>query len=77
MEPISVDVRFEESGQIIPMQFTWRGSVYSVSSVGRSWQDGENFHFMVMSITRTFELLWDTANHQWRLVQPSRSARLA
>jgi hypothetical protein len=69
-ELIAVEARFDVDGAVQPLAFIWKDQRYAVSSVGRSSQQGEALHFLVMTPTdQVFELAYSPAASSWRLVR--------
>ncbi len=74
MEEIDVIARFERSGSISPLSFTWRQVDYPVTSIGRSWQDDAGHHILVMVPgDRVFELVFEASQGRWWLRQPGKA----
>jgi hypothetical protein len=80
LEEIDVVARFDHSGRISPLKFTWRQVEYPVTSVGRSWQDDAGHHILVMVPgemlgspgERVVELVYQPGVGRWWLRQPPR-----
>lgn len=75
MDPIEVTARFDESGMITPLHFTWKGGIYRVESTGRRWLDDSNQHILVMvSNGHIYELTFRSKEGRWYIdrVGPSR-----
>jgi hypothetical protein len=71
--PDEVIARWTSDGRIVPQGFTWQGRVYQVDSVGRSWQDEQGDHMLVMVPGgQVFQLSYQ-AGHGWKLRPPRRS----
>ena len=70
MDPIEISLHMDAQGPARPLTFTWRGSVYRVSAVGRRWQadDGEHILVMVAPANRVFELLHPPSG-LWQVVK--------
>jgi hypothetical protein len=70
MERIDVTVRFESSGRIEPLSFTYDGRTYPIESTGRSWKDEQGFHILVMIPgDRVRELVFMPSDLGWYLHQ--------
>lgn len=68
MEAIEVTARFDTSGRVIPLSFTWQGSTYLVDSTGRRWQNQNGQHILVMVPSgRVFELIYVPSRNRWYL----------
>lgn len=68
MEAVEVVARFDDQGNITPLQFNWQGSPYQVESVGRRWRDEAGQHILVMAPGgRVFELLYTFSEGRWYL----------
>ena len=66
MDPIEVTARFDEEGKITPLSFRWQGSLYTVQSTGRRWEDGEGVHILAMAPgDQVVELVYAPAYHRW------------
>ncbi len=67
-EPITVEARFDGGGGLRPSAFEWRGRRFSVASIGRQWQAGEERRILVMTPQQqTFELAFLAGQGAWRL----------
>jgi len=70
MEPIEVTARFDESGTITPLHFTWNGGIYRVESSGRRWLDEAGQHILVMvSSGQIYELTFRSGEGRWYIRQ--------
>lgn len=68
MQAIEVTAHFDEFGKIMPLDFTWKGSLYLVESVGRHWSAEDGKHILVMVPGgRIFELLFACKEACWYL----------
>jgi hypothetical protein len=68
MEPIEAIVRFMEDGEVIPLEFIWRGHSYIVESTGRRWSDPAGLHILAMVPGgKVYELLLDAKTSRWYL----------
>lgn len=68
MVPIFVTAEFRPSGEIVPVDFRWQGSLYPVISTGRSWHDEKGFHILVMTPgEQVFELAFVVLEMTWYL----------
>jgi hypothetical protein len=68
MQAIEVTAHFDENGKIMPLRFTWKGSVYQIESVGRHWSSEDGQHILVMVPGgRIFELLFACHESRWYL----------
>jgi hypothetical protein len=77
MEPIEVTARFNLTGRIDPIDFTWKGHHYRIESTGRRWDAPDGQHILVMSYgDRVYELLFSPSDRRWFLgeVGPHRIA---
>jgi hypothetical protein len=77
MEPIEVTARFNLTGRIDPIDFTWKSHLHQVESTGRRWDSPDGQHILVMaSGDRVYELLFSPSDHRWflREVGPHRIA---
>jgi hypothetical protein len=68
MEAIEVTARFASDGTIQPIQFKWRKHIYQVEAIGRSWENHNELHILVMAPEeQVFELLFERSEGQWYL----------
>ena len=77
MEPIEVTARFNLTGRIDPIAFTWKDRLYQVESTGRRWDAPDGQHILVMaSGEHVYELLFSPSDRRWFLseVGPHRIA---
>jgi hypothetical protein len=79
MDAIDVTARFNLQGEVIPIRFNWNGVDYLVESTGRSWDDGEGRHVLVMAPGgQTFELILALPACRWYVmkigINPGRAA---
>ncbi len=69
MEAIEVTARFDRQGKAFPTQFQWKGRLYPVASIGRSWLSDNGFHILVMTADNAvYHLFFDSRAAQWYLV---------
>jgi putative intracellular protease/amidase len=67
----AITTRWEPDGSITPLQFTWKGQVFVVASVGRSWRAEDGYHVLCMpGGDAVFELLL-TPELAWWLREPA------
>ena len=77
VQPVEVTARFAPDGKVTPLQFRWRGSLYTVESTGRRWQADDGCHILVLAGGgQMFELVFTAADNRWYLAQ-ARSAPMA
>jgi hypothetical protein len=70
MEPAEVTARFDQEGRVYPMKFALHNQTFHVESVGRSWQDDNGYHILVMAAgDRVFELIFSVDETRWYLRQ--------
>ena len=70
MERIDVTVRFQSSGRIEPLSFMSAGRLYPIESSGRSWNDEQGFHILVMVMgSHVCELVFTPSDLSWYLKQ--------
>jgi hypothetical protein len=68
MDAIEVTARFAKDGRVYPQRVTWQGIDYPVESTGRSWQDQEGLHILVMIPNeRVLELIFQPEPRLWFL----------
>ncbi len=78
MESIEVTARFTQDGRVYPQRISWRGNDYPVESTGRSWQDPEGLHILIMiPRERVLELIFQSEPGLWFLKTPPPGQRLA
>ena len=78
MEPIEVVVRFNENGELTPLNFTWNLQSYQLVSTGRQWVAEDGRHILVMSAAeRVFELLFNTLEGRWYLKETGAGQKMA
>ena len=69
-EPAEVEVRFDVTGKITVLRFTWRGTRMPVTSQGRQWVAEDGRHFLVMTTgERVFELVYESTEGVWRVAK--------
>ena len=67
-EPVDVEARFHPDGRVEPRAFLWRGRRYLVTALGRTWEEGDERRFLVMTPgDQVFELAYRPAEAAWRL----------
>ena len=78
---LKVEQRLGPGSAPSPHAFTWQGTRWIVSSVGRTWDaDGEHHYLLMVQGDRVFELAYADQAGSWRLVRrpedfgPSRKA---
>lgn len=65
--PIQVEAKIFPEGRVRPLSFLWEGEQVVVASLGRSWREGGERHFLVMSPDeRVYELVY-LPDGSWRL----------
>lgn len=68
MDAIDVTAHFNTEGEVTPLRFTWNGVDYLVEDTGRSWQDEEGRHMLVMVPgSQVFELILALPACRWSL----------
>jgi hypothetical protein len=68
MDAIDVTAHFSPTGEVTPLRFTWNGADYLVVDTGRSWQDEEGRHVLVMVPgNQVFELVLALPDFRWML----------
>ena len=64
----TVEARFDDTGRITVLSFTWQGRKHPVTSHGRQWEAADGRHLLVMTPgERVFELVY--AAGKWRVVR--------
>ncbi|MCC7130081.1 MAG: hypothetical protein B6D39_01970 [Anaerolineae bacterium UTCFX2] len=70
-EPIEVKARFDEQGNITPLEFVWKGSRIVAASVGRSWETAGERHILTLDLqAQVYELIFVSAEGRWYLAPP-------
>ena len=78
MEPIEVVVRFNEKGEVTPLNFTWNLQSYQIVSTGRQWEAEDGRHILVMSAAeRIFELIFLPLEGRWYLKESDAGRKMA
>ena len=76
MTATTVEARFDDSGRITVLSFTWQGRKRPVISHGRQWQAADGRHLLVMTPgERVFELVY--AAGSWRVARGPRGREAA
>lgn len=58
----------DQGGTPRPIAFHWNGRRFDISHHGRSWDEGGEHHYLVMTADlRSFELVFQPSVGQWRL----------
>lgn len=69
-EAITVEAQFLPEGKVQPTAFTWRGRRWSVSGLGRQWDDADGRHVLVVVPDGSrFELCLTSDRTRWRLLR--------
>jgi hypothetical protein len=68
-EVVTVEAHFLPDGKVQPIAFTWRGRRWSVTGVGRQWDDADGKHVLVMSDGSRFELCLTFVQGNWHLLR--------
>lgn len=77
MQPVEVTARFDDRGQLMPLQVVEAGRAWRVESIGRRWEDDAGRHILVMLPgARTVELIYRSDELRWYLKIPAGGARL-
>ena len=65
---ISVSASFDAQGQIAPTDLTWQEHQFTVTAVGRQWDEEDGRHILVESGQNSrFEILLSREDLLWRL----------
>jgi hypothetical protein len=68
--PIRVEAQMLPNGDIRPLAFHWEGEKVVVASLGRSWDEAGERHFLVMTPDeRVYELAYLPEQSSWRLLR--------
>jgi hypothetical protein len=68
-EPVQVEAVRDAKGRLTPKSFVFGGETYAVHQIGRSWDDGEWQHTLVMSRDgQTWDLAFSVDQGAWRLM---------
>ncbi len=74
METIEVTARWDENGEVTPVQFRLKGTPIQVETIGRRWQDERGLHALVKALGgRTFELVFSPTEMRWYLAFQSQT----
>jgi len=82
-EPIMVQARFDDHGQVQPVAFVWRNRTRYIAEQGRQWEEGTDTDvrcrcFLVRTANGdTFELRLDVKTLHWRLHRARLQPQLA
>lgn len=69
-EPLQVEARVDAEGPPQPLAFLWRGQRLLIHSIGRTWQEAEAHHYLVMVAgDRVYELAYSLERGFWRVVR--------
>lgn len=69
-ELITVEIRLNAEGKLLPQSFHWRGRRIRVLNYGRRWEQAGQLHFLVQDERReTYELGFDPAQGCWSLLR--------
>jgi hypothetical protein len=67
---LQVEARVDAEGPPQPLAFVWDGDHLRVTSIGRTWRDSGEHHYLVMVPgDLVFELAYSFAEGTWRLVR--------
>jgi hypothetical protein len=67
-ERIEVTAKFDDTGRVTPLRFSWKERRYRIDSWGRRWEDPDGLHILVMIPRgRVFQLLFDRQEGVWYL----------
>lgn len=76
-DPVVVEAHFFPGGKVQPVTFVWRDRRWSVSGVGRQWDDAGGRHVLVVTSDGSrFELCLASAPTGWRLLRAWEQPRL-
>lgn len=68
MDSIEVTARFAKDGRVYPQRISWQDVDYPVEATGRSWQDQDGLHILVMIPgERVLELIFQPEPGLWFL----------
>lgn len=77
-EPVAVEARFLPDGKIQPTAFTWRRRHWTVTGLGRQWDETDGRHVLVMTPDGSrFELCLIASQGSWRLLRAWQKMHLA
>lgn len=78
-QPLAVNARFDEAGEITPLSFVLHGRTHPISAVGRQWGDNQGRrHFLVMTPPdRIIEIVFHPVDLRWALAGDHERPRLA
>lgn len=67
---LQVEARVDAEGSPQPLAFVWRGRRMRISSIGRTWLDAGEHHYLVMVPgDRVYELAYSLELGSWRMVR--------
>ncbi len=67
MDEVEVQVRYDPTGKLNPVEFRWRGQTFFLHAIGRRWKDGQGLHILVQAGQQVYELLYQAEHEQWWL----------
>lgn len=69
-DAVAVEARFLAGGRVQPIAFIWRGRRWTVTGLGRQWDDADGRHVLVVVPDGSrFELCLTSAPSGWRLLR--------
>ncbi len=69
-EPAAVEAHLRADGTVQPIAFTWRGRHWTVSGLGRQWDDDDGRHVLVITTDESrFELCLSSKSSGWVLLR--------
>jgi hypothetical protein len=67
-DPLAVETRLLEGGKLEPTAFQWRGQRWTITGLGREWDEPDGRHMLVLvSDGSRFELCLTSDGSSWRL----------
>ena len=70
MKKIDLLIKYLPDGQMIPIKFTSQNNTYLITDIGRSWQDEQGTHILVLtSQGAASELILSSKDSNWYIKQ--------
>lgn len=67
---LQVEARVDAEGPPQPLAFTWRNERLRINSIGRTWREPEEHHYLVMVTgDQVYELAYSYRDGAWRMVR--------
>lgn len=67
-DPVAVETRLLDDGKLKPTAFQWRGRRWTITGLGRQWDEPDGWHVLVSASDGSrFELCLTSDESSWRL----------